>query len=68
MNNHLNQPQNTPLRPYFAKSLILQGFQNAKNTTLSPFLPHFLHILEPLPTPHITKKHRNPYIFCVLKP
>jgi len=27
MNNHLRQPQETLLRQYFAKTLILQGFQ-----------------------------------------
>jgi len=68
MNNHLNQPQKTPLRQYSAKTLILQGFQPRKNTTFSPFLPHFLPILEPLPLSHIAKKRRNPYIYCVLEP
>jgi len=68
MTNHLTQPQKTPLRQYFSESLILQGFQTAKNSTFSPFLPHFLHILEPLPPFHITKKRRNPYEFYVLKP
>jgi len=55
MTNHLNQPQKTPLRPYFSESLILQGFQTAKNRVFSAFLPHFLHILEVLLTYHITK-------------
>ena len=68
MNNHLSPPQETPLRQYFAKTLVLQGFQPPKNTTFSPFLPHFLHILEALTPPHITKKRRNPYIFYVLEP
>jgi len=68
MTNHLSQPQKTPLRQYFSESLILQGFQPPKNTTFSPFLPHFLPILEALSLSHITKKRRNPYIFCVLKP
>jgi len=67
MNNHLNQPQKTLLRQYFSESLILQGFQPAKNATFSAFLPHFLHILEPLSTSYITKKRRNPYILYVLK-
>lgn len=67
MNNHLNQPQKTPLRQYFAKTLILQGFQPHKNATFSTFLPYFLHILEALITSHIAKKRRNPYIFYVLK-
>jgi len=67
MNNHLNQPQKTPLRQYFSNTLILQGFQPPKNTTFSAFLPYFLHILEALPTSHIIKKRRNPYIFYVLK-
>jgi len=55
MTNHLRQPQETQLRPYFAKSLILQGFQTAKNRVFSAFLPYFLHILEPLSTSYITK-------------
>ena len=55
MTNHLTQPQKTLLRQYFAKTLILQGFQPPKNTTFSPFLPHFLPILEPLSLSHITK-------------
>jgi len=33
MTNHLNPPKKTLLRQYFAKTLILQGFQPAKNTT-----------------------------------
>lgn len=66
-NNHLTHPQETQLRQYFVKSLILQGFQAAKNGVFSPFLPNFLPILEPLPTSHITKKRRNPYIFYVLE-
>jgi len=68
MNNHLRQPQETQPRQYFVKSLILQGFQTAKNSTFSPFLPHFLPILEVQPPSHITKKRRNPYIFYVLVP
>jgi len=68
MNNHLNQPQKRPLRQYFSESLILQGFQTAKNRAFSAFLPYFLHILEALPTSQITKKRRNPYIFYVLEP
>jgi len=68
MNNHLNQPQKTPLRQKNSESLILQGFQPPKNATFSPFLPYFLPILEALPTSHITKKRRNPYIFYVLEP
>jgi len=67
MTNHLNQSQKMPLRQYFAKTLILQGFQLPKNTIFRAFLPHFLPILEALPPSHITKKRRNPYIFCVLK-
>ena len=55
MNNHLKPPQKTQLRRYFVKSLILQGFQLAKNKVFSAFLPHFLHILEPLSIPNITK-------------
>ena len=68
MTNHLNPSQKTPLRQYFARTLILQGFQPPKNTTFSPFLPYFLHILEVLSPSHITKKRRNPYIFYVLAP
>ena len=68
MTNHLNPPQKTLLRQYFTKTLILQSFQAHKNAYFSPFLPHFLPILEALPTPHITKKRRNPYIYCVLEP
>jgi len=56
MTNHLKPLQETPLRQYFAKTIVLQGFQPPKNTTFSPFLPHFLHILEALTPPHITKK------------
>jgi len=40
-NNHPKQPQETPLRRYFTKSLILQGFQTAKNGLFSHFLPNF---------------------------
>jgi len=68
MNNHLNQPQKTQLRQKNSKTLILQGFQPPKNTTVSAFLPYFLYILEPLQPSYITKKLGNPYIFCVLKP
>ena len=68
MTNHLNQPQKTFPRQYFSESLILQGFQPLKNRDFITFLPHFLHILEVLLTSHITKKRRNPYIYCVLKP
>jgi len=46
--NYLRQPQETQLRQYFAKTLILQGFQTAKNGNFSPFLPYFLPILEAL--------------------
>ena len=56
------------LRQYFAKTLILQDFQPPKNTIFSAFLPHFLHILEALLIFHITRKRRNPYVYCVLKP
>jgi len=68
MTKHLNQPQKTPLRQYFYKTLILQGFQPAKNTTFRPFLPYFLPILEAQPTSYMIKKRRNPYIFYVLEP
>ena len=67
MTNHLNNPQKTLLRQYFAETLILQGFQTHKNTTFRPFLPYFFPILEPLTLSHITKKRRNPYIFYVLE-
>jgi len=67
MNNHLRPPQKTQLRQYFVESFILQGFQTAKNRVFSPFLPYFLHILEPLSTSYITKKRRKPYIYCVLE-
>ncbi len=67
MNNRLKQPQETQLRQYFAKTLILQGFQAPKNRAFSASLPHFLHILEALLISHITKKRRNPYIFHVLE-
>jgi len=56
MNNHLRPPQQTQLRQYFSESLILQGFQAAKNRVFSPFLPYFFHILEELLTANITKK------------
>ena len=67
MNNHLRPPQKTPLRQYFATILILQDFQPPKNRAFSPFLPHFLPILEVLAPSDKTKKRRNPYIFYVLK-
>jgi len=54
-NNHSKQPQETQLRQYFVKSLILQGFQAAKNGVFSPFLLHFLPILSALSTSHKTK-------------
>jgi len=56
MNNHLRTPQKTPLRQYFAKTLISQGFRTAKNRVFSHFLLHFLYILEVLSTSYITKK------------
>jgi len=56
MTNHLRPPQQTQLRQYFSESLILQGFQAAKNRVFSPFLPYFFHILEELLTANITKK------------
>jgi len=68
MNNHLNPPQKTLLRQYFSESLILQGFQTAKNRVFRSFLPYFLYILEALPTSYITKKRRNPYVYYVLEP
>jgi hypothetical protein len=37
MNKHLRQPQETPIRQYFTKTLILQGFQAAKNRVFSHF-------------------------------
>jgi len=67
MTNHLKLPQKTPLRQYFSESLILQGFQSAKNRVFSPFLPYFLLVLEMLKTSHITKKRGNSYISCVLE-
>jgi len=67
-NNHSRQPQETPLRRYSTKNLILQGFQAAKNGVFSPFLLHFLPILSALSTSHKTKKRRNSYIFYVLEP
>jgi len=68
MNNHLRPPQETQLRAYFSGTLILQGFQAAKNTIFIAFLPYFVLILEELLTSHITKKRRNPYIFYVIEP
>ncbi len=44
MINHLNPPQETLIWAYFAKTLILQGFQPPKNATFSAFLTHFLPI------------------------
>jgi hypothetical protein len=67
MTNHLKPPQKTSLRQYFSESLILQGFQAAKNRVFSPFLPYFLLVLEMLKTSHITKKRGNPYVYCVLE-
>jgi len=68
MINHLRPHQETQLRPYLAKTLILQGFRPPKNATFSAFLPYFLYVLEALTTSYITKKRRNPYIYCVLEP
>ena len=68
MTNHLKPPQETLLRPYFVKTLILQGFQAHENVYFSPFLPCFLHILEALTLSYLTKKRRNPYIYYVLEP
>jgi len=65
MTNHLTQPQETLLRQYFSEGLILQGFQTAKNRDFSPFLPHFLHILDPLSPSHITKKTQKS--LCLLR-
>jgi len=55
MTNHLKPRQKMLLRQYFAKTLILLGFQHPKNTNFSPFLPHFVLILEALMLFHITK-------------
>ena len=66
--NHLDPSQKTPLRQYFSETLILQGFQAAKNRVFSTFLPYFLRILEILISSYITKKRRNPYEFYVLEP
>jgi len=68
MTNPLTTPQKMPLRQYFAKTLILQGFRPPKNINFSPFLTHFLSILEALSPSPIIKKRRNLYIFYVLKP
>jgi len=68
MTNHLTTPQKMPLQQYLAKTLIFQGFHPPKNKNFSPFLPHFLPILETLPPSYIIKKRRNLYIFYVLKP
>ena len=68
MTNPLNPSQKTLLRQYFSQSLILQGFQTAKNRAFNPFLPCFFLILETLSSFHITKKRRNPYVFYVLEP
>jgi hypothetical protein len=62
MNNHLTQPQKTLLRQYFSKTLILQGFQTAKNRAFSPFLSHFLPILEVLQHP-IYQKNAETLMF-----
>jgi len=37
MINHSRQPQETQLQQYFVKTLILQGFQAAKNRVFSHF-------------------------------
>jgi len=63
MNNHLSQPQKTPLRQYFAGSLILQGFQPPKNATFSAFLTHFL----PINTIPYNKKTQKPLYFLRFK-
>ena len=55
MTNHLRQPQETQLQRYFVESLILQGFQTAKNRVFCTFLPSFLHILEVLSVSYIRK-------------
>jgi len=62
MNNHLNPLQKTSLRQYLAESFILQGFQPPKNGVFSPFLPHFLHILEVLQHP-IYQKNAETLMF-----
>ena len=56
-----------PLWQYFAKTLISQGFQPAKNTTFSTFLFHLLPILETLPPSYITKKMQKPLYFLRFK-
>jgi len=55
MTNHLTPPQKTLLEQKFSESLILQDFQTAKNRVFSPFLPHFLPILEARILSHIIK-------------
>jgi hypothetical protein len=56
-----------PLRQYFAKTLILQGFQAAKNRVFSSFFAHFPLILKALPPSHITKKTQKPLYFLHFK-
>jgi len=46
MTNHHRPPQKTQLLPFFSESLTLQGFQTAKNTIFSAFLPHFIFELK----------------------
>jgi len=68
MINHLNPSQKTPLRQYFTETIMLQGFQAAKNRVFSTFLPYFLYILEAQTLSYLTKKRRNPYIYYVSEP
>jgi len=53
--NHINPSQKTPLRQYFTETIMLQGFQAAKNRVFSTFLPYFLYILEAQTLSYLTK-------------
>ena len=63
--NHLRQPQETPLRRYFTKSLILQGFQAAKNGVFSTFLSYYSPYFEA--TVNILYNKKTQKSLCLLR-
>jgi len=66
MNNHLNQPQKTSLRQYFAKTLILQGFILLKIELLALFALFSPYFRSTNNIPY-NKKTRKPLYFLRFK-
>ena len=62
MNNHLRPPQETPLWPYFTKTLILQGFQPLKIQLLTLFALFSLYFRTSIIIPY-SKKTQKPLYY-----